>query len=556
MEHTLGTDGRLLQDGDKGPLLFSLAEKLLVPVLAKLSNLVPGGGIWLNTQRPEWNDANNALVGYGLSIVTVCQLRRHAALLLRLFDSPESFPCSPATASFLRAIAELLSKEVGISAWSDERRFEVLCSLGRAGEAHRTSVYAGKPGSFLPVPLSEVHHLLQAAIAVLDATILSSRRDDGLYHSYNLLELDGGRAGIARLQLMLEGQVAALSSGCLTGAQALELLRRLRQSELYRADQNSYVLYPDRKLPPFLERNRLDQEEASRSPLIRKLVAHSHRGILAADHEGGLHFAPDLGNSRDLEAALDQLAADPAFEALLPEGRKALLRLWESSFHHRSFLGRSGTMFAFEGLGSIYWHMVSKLLLSVQEARETAGKAGAPDTLLAELADAYYDIRSGLGPAKTPACFGAFTTDPYSHTPRHKGAQQPGMTGQVKEELLARRGELGVRIHDACIHFNPTLLRRSEFLGSPGVFRYVSLEGAEKRIDLPADSLAFTVCQVPVVYSLGGSPGHTLHLCDDSRRTIKGLSLDGSSSTSLFSRDGAIRRIDVQLGQNPSLLSP
>ena len=48
----------------------NLLEKLLVPLLAKLANLVPDGGIWLNTQRPEWNDANNALVGNGVSMVT------------------------------------------------------------------------------------------------------------------------------------------------------------------------------------------------------------------------------------------------------------------------------------------------------------------------------------------------------------------------------------------------------------------------------------------------------------------------------------------------------
>ena len=49
--------------------------------LAKLGSLVPGGGIWMNTQRPEWNDANNALVGYGVSMVTACYLERYLAFL-------------------------------------------------------------------------------------------------------------------------------------------------------------------------------------------------------------------------------------------------------------------------------------------------------------------------------------------------------------------------------------------------------------------------------------------------------------------------------------------
>ena len=71
----VGGDGRLLWGRDREVYLVTLMEKLLVPALAKLSNYVPGGGIWMNTQRPEWNDANNALVGFGLSMVTLYQLR-------------------------------------------------------------------------------------------------------------------------------------------------------------------------------------------------------------------------------------------------------------------------------------------------------------------------------------------------------------------------------------------------------------------------------------------------------------------------------------------------
>ena len=59
----------------------SMAEKLLVLQLSKLSNFIPDGGIWLNTQRPEWNDANNALVGYGVSMVTLYYLNRHISFI-------------------------------------------------------------------------------------------------------------------------------------------------------------------------------------------------------------------------------------------------------------------------------------------------------------------------------------------------------------------------------------------------------------------------------------------------------------------------------------------
>ncbi len=61
----MGTDGRLLRDANGNVIHVTMVEKLLVLLLAKLTNLVPEGGIWMNTQRPEWNDANNALVGKG-----------------------------------------------------------------------------------------------------------------------------------------------------------------------------------------------------------------------------------------------------------------------------------------------------------------------------------------------------------------------------------------------------------------------------------------------------------------------------------------------------------
>ena len=77
----LGADGRLIPDATGGVHHVTLLEKLLIPALAKLSNFVPRGGIWMNTQRPEWNDANNALVGFGLSMVTLAHLRRYLQLI-------------------------------------------------------------------------------------------------------------------------------------------------------------------------------------------------------------------------------------------------------------------------------------------------------------------------------------------------------------------------------------------------------------------------------------------------------------------------------------------
>ena len=89
---------------------MSLAEKLIVPALVKLTNLVPGGGIWLNTKRPEWNDANNALAGWGLSVVTVCYLRRQLAFLDRLLAAAAepNVTLSEPAASLVEGLASAL----------------------------------------------------------------------------------------------------------------------------------------------------------------------------------------------------------------------------------------------------------------------------------------------------------------------------------------------------------------------------------------------------------------------------------------------------------------
>jgi hypothetical protein len=102
-------------------------------------------------------------------------------------------------------------------------------------------------------------------------------------------------------------------------------------------------------------------------------------------------------------------------------------------------------MHGYEGIGSIYWHMVAKLLLAVQERTIEVEADGRDEAVLERLTAAYRRVRDGLGFRKDPATYGAFPTDCYSHTPAHAGAQQPGMTGQVKEEVLTRAGELGLR---------------------------------------------------------------------------------------------------------------
>ena len=49
------------------------------------------------------------------------------------------------------------------------------------------------------------------------------------------------------------------------------------------------------------------------------------------------------------------------------------------------------------------------------------------------------------------------------------------MTGQVKEEIITRMGELGCIINSGKLFFNPKLLKMSEFLTESSTFSYVDV---------------------------------------------------------------------------------
>jgi cellobiose phosphorylase len=58
---------------------------------------------------------------------------------------------------------------------------------------------------------------------------------------------------------------------------------------------------------------------------------------------------------------------------------------------------------------------------------------------------------------------------------KFKGAQQPGMTGQVKEDILSRMGEFGVAVKDGKITFSSGFFNKTEYLKTPAVFNYVDV---------------------------------------------------------------------------------
>jgi len=547
----LGADGALLRDENYFIYKVNIIEKLLATVLAKVSNFIPEGGIWMSTQRPEWNDANNALVGNGVSMVTLYYLRRFLNFFQEMVSNTDldSVEISEELGVFFNEVVSTFLKNESLlkGKISDKDRKNILDGLGKAGSDFRTAIYEnGFSSNKATVSKTDLLVFTNITLQFIDHSINANKRTDNLYHAYNLMTVNNDEIAISYLPEMLEGQVAVLSSGYISGVDSLELLDALKNSALFREDQYSYILYPDKELPRFSDKNNISVKNIEKSALLQQLIKDGNTQIIEKDALGNCHFNGNFNNANSLKEAFAQLPEDK-YQSLLVEDTALVLAIFEEIFDHKSFTGRSGTFFGYEGLGSIYWHMVSKLLLSVQEASLQAIENNESEVTIGKLLDHYYEINAGIGVDKSPELYGAFPTDPYSHTPAGKGAQQPGMTGQVKEDVLSRFGELGVFVKEGKLGFNPQLLRKEEFLQEPNIFTYTNINTELNEIALEKGSLCFTYCQIPIIYKLAEKKGLKVVLNDGSNVEFKGLNLDSKMSKKVFERTGEINQIVVYL---------
>ncbi|MGD2035998.1 MAG: hypothetical protein PVF73_13125, partial [Bacteroidales bacterium] len=538
-----GYDGKLLSGKDGLPYKVNLCEKILLIILSKLFNFVPGGGIWMNTGRPEWNDANNALAGNGLSMVTLYYLRRFITFFLRLAEnnSPDGYAISEEiVAAFaelhktFREYSLLLSGEI-----TDTDRKKILDKLGKTGEEYREKIYDyGFSERKTILNTEDLRNFLLLSIRYLDHSIACGKREDGLYHAYNFIRFENDRYKVEHLYEMLEGQVAILSSGSLQASEALAVLDALRSGNLYRKDQKSYTLYPDRELPGFLTKNIIPEEKVRSSQFLRNEIRGKRKRFIEKDINGKFRFTGSFRNAGELKQKLRE-------EENISEQEVSLIGdLFEDIFDHHAFTGRSGSFFKYEGLGCIYWHMVSKLLLAAKEVYFNSLHEKISREIRDKIKEHYYHIREGLGTNKSPEDYGAFPLDPYSHTPSFAGVRQPGMTGQVKEDIISRFGELGIRIRDGKIGFNPALLKPGEFLTVPGVWKFTGMNGS-RDIPLEAGSLGFSLFQVPVIYQLSDRSFTEIHHSGKKSGMIDGVVLDRQISNELFNRTGSIELIRV-----------
>ena len=553
----LGSDGRLLLTKSKDVYHANLCEKLLVLSLAKICNYVPGAGIWLNTQRPEWNDANNALVGNGTSMVTVYYLKRFLEFFKKLTSQIriDNIDISLEVLLWFNEVekAMVTYKNINHGTISDQDRMNYVSSFGKIFENYRKKIYSKGFSTSKKLSLGKLKSFISNICNQFDETILINYSKKGLFDAYNTINIDSKTQSIdvKKLDVMLEGQVAGLSCKSQNCNNKVLTLKSLFSSNLYRTDMKSFILYPEKNITPFLEKNIIRSETLKKSALLNKMVAEKSKLIVEKDSEGKFRFNPAFRNKFDLLAALENLPKSELDNITSENEFEKISKVFEVVFNHRNFTGRSGTMFSYEGIGSIYWHMVSKLLLSIQENYFSAkNDSQIIDDTVNSLGYYYYKVRNGLSAAKDPKEYGAFPFDPYSHTPSHSGAQQPGMTGQVKEEILTRFGELGCFVENGCIKFDTSLLLKEEFLLNKKTFTYFDISKIKNSLQIHQNQLAYTYCQVPILYTLTNNESYiNLTFKDYSKKKINGNLIDKKISHSIFAREGKVKQIELHINE-------
>lgn len=99
------------------------------------------------------------------------------------------------------------------------------------------------------------------------------------------------------------------------------------------------------------------------------------------------------------------------------------------------------------------------------------------------------------------------------------------MTGQVKESLLMRRGELGVQVKAGQVSFDASFLRAEEFDANGKV--------------------QFTLCAVPVSYQKGAAACVQITYADGTVSKQANCTLDVTTSAQIFERTGEVASICI-----------
>ena len=108
-------------------------------------------------------------------------------------------------------------------------------------------------------------------------------------------------------------------------------------------------------------------------------------------------------------------------------------------------------------------------------------------------------------------------------------------------------GELGCIVEDGCLTFQPTLMRKTEFLTEAREFTYFNISKEKSQMAIQKDELVYTYCQVPIVYHLSDKNSSiNIHYTDGKMENIKSNKIRKAVSQSIFSRNDLIKEVRVE----------
>ncbi len=103
---------------------------------------------------------------------------------------------------------------------------------------------------------------------------------------------------------------------------------------------------------------------------------------------------------------------------------------------------------------------------------------------------------------------------------------------------------LGVREHGR-LAFNVPLFDPRELLTAPSAFSYLDVKGHQQQIELGAGSLAYLICQTPVVLEAANETCITMHFANGTHEHVNGTVLDEINSKHIFQRDSVVHHLTV-----------
>ena len=276
-------------------------------------------------------------------MVTLYYMRRFQSFCRELFSNSknEFFQISEEIADLFNAILSTFEKYQNLLAEniSDKNRKNILDLLGNAGGTYRTSIYKnGFSEKRAGISKSALLKFFDLSLKFIDHSIKANRRPDGLYHAYNLMSVKNSEEiSIRYLYEMQEGQVAVLSSGYLSAEESLNVLKALRNSSMYREDQHSYILYPNRNLPRFLEKNNIPDGFTNQSELIKKLIKNKNGQLIEKDIFGKYHFNGSIRNANDVKNILNDLNKN-GYADLIKKEKEDILNIFEKNVRTTNLL--------------------------------------------------------------------------------------------------------------------------------------------------------------------------------------------------------------------------